>query len=85
MKFIYLIAAIAICFNPGLAIDQTLYTDSILWVYNSTCIETSNCQYVFLNNTELNLEEFDSYDNRDIFVSEIKELGTKSLLADIFL
>jgi hypothetical protein len=69
----------------GAAIEQTLYTDSILWVYNSTCIETANWQYVFLNNMELNLTNFDSYDNRDIFVQEIKELGNKSVLADIFI
>jgi len=80
---LYIIAAIAIC-QTCIAVDQSIYTDTILGVYNSTCIETANWQYVFLNNTVLNEEEIDQYDNRDIFVSEIKELGEKSLLADIF-
>ena len=67
-------------FKP-MAIDQSIYTDTILSVYNSTCIETANWKYVFINNTSLTQE--DIYKN--IFVSEIRELGDKALLADIFL
>jgi serine protease inhibitor len=81
MKIIYLIAAIAMMCQTCIALDQSIYTDTILSVYNSTCIETANWKYVFINNTSLTQE--DIYKN--IFVSEIKELGNNSLLANIFL
>jgi hypothetical protein len=66
-------------------IDNQIYEDSILWVYNSTCIETANYLYVFINVGELNLDLFDSYDNRNITVKEIKQLGPKAVLANIYL
>jgi hypothetical protein len=62
-----------------------IYEDSILWVYNSSCIETSNYLYLFINIGELDLNLFDEYDNRNITVKEIKELGPKSVLANIYL
>jgi hypothetical protein len=67
------------------ATANQIYEDSILWVYNSTCIETSNYLYLFINIGELDLELFDSYDNRNITVKEVKQLGPKSVLANIYL
>jgi len=67
------------------ATANQIYEDSILWVYNSSCIETSNYLYLFINVGELNLNEFDLYDNRNITVKEIKQLGNKSVLANIYL
>jgi len=67
------------------SLDNQIYEDSILWVYNSTCIETCNYLYVFINVGELNMNLFDSYDNRNITVKEIKELGPKAVLANIYL
>lgn len=68
------------------AAQSQIYEDSILWVYNSTCIETSNYLYLFINiGGELNMDLFDSYDNRNITIKEIKQLGPKSVLANIYL
>jgi hypothetical protein len=67
------------------SLDNSIYEDSILWVYNSSCIETCNYLYLFINIGELDLNLFDSYDNRNIAVKEIKTLGPKSVLANIYL
>jgi len=80
----YLATLLLLASISGIAFGQ-IYEDSILWVYNSSCIETSNYQYLFINVGELNINLFDTYDNRNITVKEIKELGPKSVLANIYL
>jgi len=58
-----------------------IYDDIIVNVYNSSCIETVNYQFVNLNNMEVDKSNIG---NR-ILVSEIEQLSKKSLLANIVL
>lgn len=69
--------------------QESIYTDLIMQVYNNTCIETANYQYVFINNSN---DMLDGYGNItignwigvDIMVKPVKEIGSKSLLADVW-
>jgi len=61
--------------------EGNIYLDNILTFYNSSCIETSNYKYVFVASS--NEEILKSYEGGLIVVYEFKELGNKSLLADI--
>jgi hypothetical protein len=60
------------------------YDDNIIWIYNETCIETTTWQYLYLNNTNIDLNNFDSYDNVDIRVVDLKVLNKESVIADIY-
>jgi hypothetical protein len=57
----------------------TFQTDVVTVVYNDSCIETANYQYVFINYTSV-----DKYDEFPIALGVIKEFGNGSVLADIF-
>lgn len=57
----------------------TFQTDIVTRVYNDTCIETANYQYVFINYSTV-----EKYDNLPIALGVIKEFGNGSVLADIF-
>jgi len=52
-------------------------------IYNSSCIETANYLYLFINNTEIDMNNLDYYDNRNIIVMNIKGLGPKSIFANV--
>lgn len=77
--FIILILSIGII--SATITTNLIYDDIIVDVYNSSCIETANYQFVNLNNMEVSKSNIG---NR-ILVSEIKQLDKKSLLADIVL
>ena len=57
----------------------TFQSDIVTGVYNNTCIETANYEYVFINYSSV--EEYDSF---PIALGVIKEFGNGSVLADIF-
>ncbi len=57
------------------------YLDTIVRIYNDSCIETANWQYVHLNNGHLDLNN--TYIDGDIEVEEIKQIGEKSVLANV--
>ena len=59
-------------------IEQTLYPDYAINQYNSTCIESSNWEYIFINNT------FSGHTPTEIWIKELKQLGNKSVLADVY-
>jgi len=59
-----------------------IHEDIILDVYNSSCIETANYLYLFINNTEIDANNIDWFD-RIIIVMNIKQLNPKSVLANI--
>ena len=68
---------------------ESIYTDSIMQVYNASCIETSNYQYVFLNNSDDVLDGYGNitkgnWQDIDVMIKPIKEIGKKSLLADVW-
>jgi hypothetical protein len=71
---ITLIALIPFCTAN---IDIYPYEDTVINIYNNTCIESSNWLYVYYyNSTEINI-------NDSIMVFEIKELNNKSVYAEI--
>jgi len=57
----------------------TFQTDVMTGIYNDTCIETVNYQYVFINYSSV-----DKYDEFPIALGVIKEFRNGSVLADIF-
>jgi len=67
---------------------ELIYTDSIMQVYNTSCIETSNYQYVMINNSKDVLRngniEIGNWEDIDIMIKPIKEIGPKTLLADVW-
>lgn len=67
----------------GLDNQILMHEDVILDIYNSSCIETANYLYLFINNTQIDMNKLDSYDNRNIIVMNIKELGPNSIFAKI--
>jgi hypothetical protein len=62
-------------------INQTLYIDVMVGFYNSTCIETSNWKYVFINFSD---DELMDCTGTEIVIVELKQLGPKSVLADVY-
>lgn len=68
---------------------ESIYTDSIMQVYNASCIETSNYQYVFINNSGDVLRngniEIGNWQGIELMIKPIKEIGKKSLLADVWI
>jgi hypothetical protein len=93
MKYvlIHILAIAAIIAAQGMAqgLPNVYYCDNILQVYNSTTIETANYQYVQINNTQqISYTEGGSIQNLNgssILISEIRENGPKSLLADVYI
>ena len=83
---ITLIAIIAMAINGSALTDsQVIYSDVIMHVYNNTCIETSNWLYLHVNNVEdlrSNLA-IGNFEGVKILVHEVRQLGDKSVLADI--
>lgn len=86
---VILIAIIAMALNGSAFEDrQIIYSDQILHVYNNTCIETANWQYLHINNYVDFKSGFGNLDIGNwqyvpIYVHEIEQLGNKSVLADI--
>jgi hypothetical protein len=68
-------------------IETLIYTDVIISVYNNSWIETSNYQFVQIENSKELLkelgEDLKEYEGKEIIVREIKELGNKTLLVEI--
>ena len=82
--FVAIIACVGLSAAHTIHGDSNMYTDTILKVYNSTCIETSGYPYVFLNNTKLDMNKVGEYDNLEILVEEIS-YGPETLYANIYL
>lgn len=83
---ITLIAIIAMAINGSALTDsQVIYSDVIMYVYNNTCIETSNWLYLHVNNAEDMRSNLDigNFEGVKILVHEIEQIGNKSVLADI--
>ena len=63
---------------------NSCYHDYIIWINSESCIETDFNPMLIINNTRLNLSEFDSYDNILIYVHEIRRFDNRTVLADIY-
>jgi hypothetical protein len=91
MSKIFLALAILIAMaNSGLAIEQreVISSDIIVQVYNDSCIETANWQYLQINNAEDLTSGFGhlsigNWQGINILVHEVRIIGPKTVLADI--
>jgi hypothetical protein len=74
-------------------VDQTPYTDIILSVYtdsnNFTIIETSNWQYMYIENIKENNyilgEDISEFIGYEIIVKDLKQIGNTSVIAKILI
>lgn len=91
-QLLTLIALLALCCSLGAArtVDQStvIYSDIILHVYNNTCIETSNWQYLTIANSEdfqhaFGHLEIGNWEGVPIHVRELAQTGPKSVTAEI--
>lgn len=65
--------------------QEKIYTDQILQVYNNSCIETANYQHVFINNADdIKNITIGNWQDIDVMIKPIREIGAKSLLADVW-
>jgi len=77
MKPIYLLTAILL--SIGACAGMTIQTDTIYGIYNNTCIETANFQYITIDNpTNLSLHE-----GQFILLINLNQTGPKSAHATI--